>query len=114
MGRQLFLIFIAIPVGVLMVAFAIANRAPVRLTLDPFRPAETSLYLEAPLFLVLFSVLALGLLVGGMVAWWGQGKWRRAARARGREAAALRDETVRLEQQLVRSETPSYGPPARV
>lgn len=112
MGRQLFLIFIVVPLGVLMVAFGVANREPVRLTLDPFRPAETSLYLEAPLFLILFSVLALGLVLGGLITWLSQGKWRKAARERGREAADLRSETGRLEAQLYKSEQPAHSPPA--
>ena len=39
-----------------------------------------------------FMVLILGVLVGGIAAWLGQGKWRRAARRLDGEVRALHDE----------------------
>lgn len=69
------------PVVILAMAIAVANRAPVTFSLDPFDPASPAIGLEAPLFLIiLFSVLA-GILFGGLGAW-AQAR-RKAAKSRG-------------------------------
>lgn len=83
------------PVVILAMAIAVANRAPVTFSLDPFDPASPAIGLEVPLFLIiLFSVLA-GILFGGLGAW-AQAR-RKAAKSRGTAATgettlpALRD-----------------------
>jgi hypothetical protein len=70
---------------------------------DPFGGADPALQVRLPLFLLLLAALLLGILAGGLAAWWRQGKWRRAAREsahlvtrRQREADELRS---RLDQQ---------------
>jgi hypothetical protein len=82
------------------VAVAVVNRTPAILVLDPFGGGEPRLSLEAPLFLFLLGAFALGLIVGGIATWLGQGKWRRTARAEAREARDLRREASRLEKEL--------------
>ena len=42
--------------------------------------------------MVIFAVLILGVLIGGIAAWLRQGKWRRAARRLDAEVRALHDE----------------------
>lgn len=57
------------PIVLLAMALAVANRASVTFSLDPFDPVSPAIGLEVPLFLiVLVSVLA-GILIGGMGAW---------------------------------------------
>src|ERR1041384_2264035 len=89
-----------VPLGALLVALAVVNRKPTILILDPFRGAEARLSLEAPLFLFLLGAFALGLIIGGIATWLGQGKWRRTARAQSREARDLRYQSSRLEKEL--------------
>ena len=53
--------------GALIAAIiAVANRAPIRLSLDPFSDAHPALVFEMPLYLLLFAVLLLGVCLGGL------------------------------------------------
>ncbi|WP_018699366.1 lipopolysaccharide assembly protein LapA domain-containing protein [Amorphus coralli] len=88
---------IFVPVAILLALLAIANRTPVRLSLDPFRPTETALAITIPLYWVIFACLAIGVILGGVSVWVRQGRFRRDARRNRREARHLREEieTVR-------------------
>lgn len=79
-------IAVFIPLAIVLVALAVANRAPVAFTLDPFNPGNPALTASLPLFVYLFAALALGLVVGSVATWVKQGKYRRLARQH-REAA---------------------------
>ena len=72
------------PVALVIIAFAIANRHVVELSLDPlpFR-------FDLPLFVVAFAGIAIGILVGGCAAWWRAGRWRQRARQEHRLASEL-------------------------
>lgn len=69
-----------VPSAILIVALAVANRAPVTLNLDPFNPAAPALAIDAPLWLLLLGALLIGLLAGWLATWWDQTRFRRAAR----------------------------------
>jgi hypothetical protein len=86
--------------AVVLIALAVVNRKPVLLTLDPFGAADTGVSLEAPFFLFLLGAFALGLVVGGIATWFGQGKWRRLAREETRQARDWRRQADRLEKEL--------------
>jgi len=98
--RKLVLALVVVPLGALLVALAVVNRKPAILVLDPFGGGEPRLSLEAPLFFFLLGAFALGLIVGGIATWLGQGRWRRTARAEAREARDLRRQANRLEKEL--------------
>jgi uncharacterized integral membrane protein len=98
--RKLILALVVVPLGVVLIALAVVNRAPATLILDPFGGTEPNLTLEAPFFLFLLGAFALGLLVGGMASWLNQGKWRRTAREEAREARDWRRQADRLEREL--------------
>ncbi len=87
---------VAIPVGIMLIALAIANRHEVSLILDPFQPDQPMLSLELPFFAYLFGALVLGVILGGVAAWMSQGRYRKAARKETREAAKWRHEADRL------------------
>lgn len=93
--RRFVLLFVIVPITVVVVVLSVANRSLVTFSLDPFS-ATPSLSLTAPFFVFLFAALGLGVLLGGVAAWIGQGKWRRAARAERANAAALRREVDQL------------------
>ncbi len=83
---------ILVPLSLLVVLLAIANRGPVRLSLDPFSADAPVLSYEVPLFLVLFGAVMIGVILGGVAAWLGQSRHRRAERRYRREARTLRSE----------------------
>ncbi len=96
---------LALPIGVVSVALAVANRKPVTLALDPFRPDSPAYAVTAPMFVVLFAAVVVGVLLGGAAVWLAQGRHRRAARVGRREAERLSVETSRLSAQVAEKET---------
>jgi uncharacterized integral membrane protein len=87
-----------VPIAVVFVAFAVANRQAVVVSLDPFDQAHPAFALAVPLFALLLAVAIGGVVIGGVAAWLRQSKWRRAARlaqARARELAAELDQLKR-------------------
>jgi len=90
---------ILVPLGVLLVALAVVNRKPVTLGLNPF-DGTSGVGVEAPLFLLLLGVFAVGLVIGGLATWLSQGKWRKTARAEARAASTWRRHADRLEKEL--------------
>jgi len=109
--RRFTVLFILLPLAIVVVVLSVANRAPVDFSLDPLG-AIPALSLTAPLFFFLFAALALGILIGGIATWLGQGKWRRAARAERANAARLRQEVERLTERAAAS-TPALSGPRR-
>lgn len=98
---------VAVPVGIVVVALSVANRRPVTLSLDPFRPDQPAWSVSVPLFALVLGALVLGILVGGFVVWWRQGVHRRAARSGRREVSRLEGERDRLAADLAaRADTP--------
>ena len=85
-----------LPLAVLVVIFAVINRQGVTVVIDPFGSDIPGLRFEAPLFIVIFIFLALGMLVGGVITWFRQGRHRRALREARSEIATLRAERERL------------------
>ena len=95
MLNRFLLIVVFVPLAIILIALAVANRAPVAFTLDPFNPGNPALTMEMPLFVLLFAALALGVIVGGIVTWFRQGYYRRLARVRGQELQILSEGTPR-------------------
>jgi len=79
-----------IPLGLILVVFAVANRHQVTVSLDPFNSSDPALGLSLPLFLIIIAALILGVLAGGSATWFGQRRWRRAARRHEADARDLR------------------------
>jgi H+/Cl- antiporter ClcA len=84
------------PVAILVVAFAVANRRWVTLSLDPFSQEAPSFALDMPLWLLLFIGIFIGLIFGWFASWLAQGKWRKAARESKSEVAQLQQELADL------------------
>ncbi|MBZ9677403.1 DUF1049 domain-containing protein [Mesorhizobium sp. ES1-1] len=90
MFNRFILIVIFVPLAIILVALAVANRELVAFTLDPFNPGNPKLTLSLPLFIFLFLALAVGMIVGSLATWVKQGRYRKLARQRGVEAENLR------------------------
>jgi uncharacterized integral membrane protein len=95
MLNRLVLIVVFVPLAIVLVALAVANRELVALTFDPFHPGNPALTLELPLFVFLFLALLVGVLVGSAATWFRQGRFRKLARQREQEVRSLRDAAVR-------------------
>jgi uncharacterized integral membrane protein len=90
--RKVAAVIILVPLAVVIVAFAVANRQDVTLSFDPFNAVRPAAALTVPLFLLVIGLLILGVVIGGVATWLGHGRWRRAARRFEREAGELRSE----------------------
>lgn len=85
---------VLVPLCGLLIAFALANRHLVSVNINPFAPpldAGTGGY-GIPLFVVLYVVLLIGVLLGGIASWFAQGTHRKRERHWRREAHQLSQE----------------------
>lgn len=83
-------------VAIVLVLLAVANRHDVVLSFDPLTQDTPRWSVTAPMFWFLFAAVAFGVVIGGIAAWAKQGKWRKEARAKRREASRWHDEADRL------------------
>lgn len=109
MLKRLAWLLVAFPAAVLLVTLAVSNRHSARLILDPFRPETPAIAIELPLYAYLFGALVIGVVIGGLATWLGQGQWRRTARARAQEAMRWRAEAERLTRERDANVTPADG-----
>lgn len=78
--KNILLAIILVPLTVLLIAFIVANRQTVTLTLDPF--SSDNLTFQAPLFVWLFVFFTLGILLGGIVGYLSRCQHRKASNSR--------------------------------
>ena len=96
--RKIIAAIILVPLAVVIIAFAVANRQIVTVSLDPFSAEHPAASLTLPLFALVIVLLVLGVLLGGIAAWLRQSKWRRTARRLEREIADLHIEIEALKR----------------
>jgi uncharacterized integral membrane protein len=104
--RKFFTALIVIPLGLLFVVFAVANRHFVTVSFDPFNSRDPSVGVTMPLFAVIIAVAILGVAAGGTAAWFRQRHWRRAAR---QSEADARHAQAQLAELRAGAMTPSRG-----
>ena len=100
MIRRIVTALILVPLAIIVISFAVANRQSVLVSFDPFDQAHPALTRALPLYLLMLMLLIGGVVVGGSAAWLRQGKWRRAARHADAQARELRAEVDRLKRRL--------------
>ena len=107
---------ILIPLAIVIVAFAVANRQIVAVSLDPFSSEHPASSLTLPLFALIIVLLIAGVVIGGVAAWLRQAKWRRVARRLEREVEELRSEVAWLRRSsgVVASVPEAGNPPERL
>ncbi len=98
MIRKVIAAIILVPLAVVIIAFAVANRQIVTVSLDPFSSEYPAASLTLPLFALVIVLLVVGVLIGGIAAWLRQARWRRTARRLEREIADLHIEIEGLKQ----------------
>ena len=94
--RKFFTGLVLIPLGVIFVVFAVANRHAVTVSFDPFNSTDPSLGVRLPLFVVIIAVAILGVVAGGTATWFRQRHWRRAARQHQADARQMRAQLADL------------------
>src|SRR5277367_2770 len=101
--RKFFTALIVIPLGLILIVFAVANRHFVTVSFDPFNAANPSVAVSMPLFALIIAVAIVGVVVGGCATWFGQRHWRRAAR---RHEADARDARAQLADRRANAAAP--------
>jgi uncharacterized integral membrane protein len=94
--RKFFTALVVIPLGLIFIIFAVANRHLVTVSLDPFNSADPSIAITLPLFVLIIVVAILGVIAGGSATWFRQRRWRRAARQHEADARQARAEAADL------------------
>jgi heme/copper-type cytochrome/quinol oxidase subunit 1 len=108
--RKFIIAFILIPLAVIIVMFAVANREIITVAFDPFNSANPAYAVRMPLFILIFVLVGLGVLIGGSAAWLKQHKWRVRARRAEADVRRLRTE-LDAERSLARAPPPRETPP---
>lgn len=109
--RKFLTALIVIPLGLLFVVFAVANRHFVTVSFNPLDTADSDLSLTLPLFALLILAAILGVVAGGCATWFGQRHWRRAARQHEADARLARTELADLRTSSAAArQGPHYDP----
>jgi uncharacterized integral membrane protein len=88
--RKFLTALVLIPLGLIFIVFAVANRHMVTVSFDPFNSRDPSVGATLPLFVVIIGVAIAGVIVGSAATWLRQGHWRRAARQHEADARQAR------------------------
>jgi uncharacterized integral membrane protein len=113
--RKFFTALVVIPLGIIFIVFAVANRHLVTVSFDPFNSVNSSLAVTMPLFVVIIAVAILGVAAGGSATWFRQRRWRRASRQHEADARRARAEIadLRAAAAVSRSGAPQLAAPAQ-
>ena len=111
--RRLLFWIVLVPLGALIVLFAVANRTSVIVSLDPFSGENSALAFSAPLFLVMFACVIIGVVIGGIASLAHRYRmWRAVRRAEEETAQHKTDaENERRARESMQPEYPPLGPP---
>jgi uncharacterized integral membrane protein len=94
--RKFFTALVLIPLGLIFIVFAVANRYLVTVSFDPFNSSDPSITVTLPLFVVIITAAIAGVAAGGCATWFRQRHWRRAARQHEAEARQARAQLADL------------------
>jgi len=108
--RKFLTVLIVLPLALIFVVFAVANRHFVTVSFDPFNSVDPALAVSLPLFILIIAVAIVGVVAGGLGTWFGQRHWRRASRRHEADARDARAELAGLRA----STMASRGEPARL
>src|SRR3954471_14504629 len=109
--RKFFSSLVLFLIALVLVTFAVANRHDVTVSLDPIHSTNPSVSVTWPLYVVIIVVAILGVLAGGIATWFGQRRWRRAAR---RHEADARQARTQLDDLRARAAAPAGFDPQRL
>jgi hypothetical protein len=93
--HRIFNWIVLVPLALIGIGFAVANRQWIGISFDPFNRAHPLVMVNMPLWALFFCGVFVGILAGWLVAWAGNRKYRKATRA-------AKMELVRTQQQFER------------
>jgi uncharacterized integral membrane protein len=102
---------VLVPLGLVFIVFAVANRHLVTVSFDPFNSRDPSVAVTLPLFVVIIAMAIAGVVAGGSATWFRQRHWRRAARQHEADAHQARAQLAELRTSAM---TPSRYDPQRL
>jgi uncharacterized integral membrane protein len=103
---------VLIPLGLIFIDFAVANRHLVTVSFDPFGSGDTAFDLPpVPLFAIIIAAIVVGVIAGGSATWFRQRRWRRAARQHEADARQARAQLAELRTGAI---SPSRYEPQRL
>jgi uncharacterized integral membrane protein len=100
MLRKLVFWLVLVPLAIVILMFAVANREIVTVSFDPFSATAPAASISIPLFVLIFVLVIVGIVIGGVAAWLRQSGYRRAARQRDADVTVLRREIETLNAKL--------------
>jgi uncharacterized integral membrane protein len=100
--RMLFRLFVIVPIAIVLLMFAFANRHLVTVSFDPFAGNDVAgPSITAPLFILLILAIGVGVILGGVSSWFKQARLKRALRDARAEAEEARAEAARLRREML-------------
>jgi uncharacterized integral membrane protein len=113
MIRKILRAIVMIPAFVALALLAMANQQPVTVSFDPFDASDTDFTVTVPLYVLGFTILIAGVLLGGFAAWLKQGRHRRLRSRLAVENVRVRTELASLKGRAARPEGRSLTAPVR-
>lgn len=113
MIRKFLRALIMFPAALALALLAMANRQPVTVSFDPFDASDADFTVTVPLYVLGFTILIAGVVLGGLAAWLRQGSHRRLGSRLAAENAMIRTELASLKGKAARPESRSLTAPVR-
>ncbi len=92
---------IGLPIAIVVVSFAIANRQWITISFDPFSRDAPFAAMDMPQWVLFFCGVFFGLIAGWIACWLAQSKWRRSAKDTRKELVRAQEETSQLRRESV-------------
>jgi hypothetical protein len=92
---------IGLPVAIIVISFAVANRQWITVSLDPFSKDAPFASIDIPLWALFFCGIFFGLIAGWIACWFAQGKWRKSAKDARRELVRTQSDASQMRRELV-------------
>jgi hypothetical protein len=107
MIRKFLRALIMVPAFAALALLAMANQHPVTVSFDPFDASDKEFIVTLPLYVLGFTILIAGVLLGGIAAWLKQGRHRRLGNRLAAENVVMRTELASLKAKAARSDRPT-------
>lgn len=111
MVRRILNWLVLVPIALIAVMLAVANRTPVTISLDPFGRMMSPLSITLPLFAAVLLAMIVGVVIGGAAVWWKQGRYRKRCRQAENQLVDALGEQQRLRNELQRGTEVTGGLP---
>ena len=92
---------IGLPIAVIVVSFAVANRQWITVSFDPFSKDAPFAAIDVPLWALFFCGVFFGLIAGWIACWFAQSKWRRSAKDTRKELVRSQAESSQLRRETM-------------